>query len=169
MPKGVYPRPTAKDRFWRKVDKEGPTHPILKTHCWIWTGARIESNYGIFTDDSKNSTLVHRYSFELHKEKIPIGMCICHHCDNPPCVNPSHLFIGTRKDNNKDRDNKNRQVVRKGEQFTHAKLNNQIVQEIRSRYSPGCLKNGANAMSREYGVSTTLIKYVIRKKIWKHI
>jgi len=75
--------------------------------CWEFTGARKHNGHGYFWDGSK-LILAHRYSYEQHFGPIPEGLCILHKCDNPPCVNPEHLFVGTKSDNIKDRDKKGR-------------------------------------------------------------
>lgn len=90
------------ERFWEKVDKSG--------ECWIWIGARNPSGYGKIKsgDTTKDS---HRASWEINYGEIPEGMCVCHVCDNPPCVNPGHLFLGTYGDNMRDMYSKGRKPL----------------------------------------------------------
>lgn len=91
------------EKFWEKVKKT--------PGCWLWTGARTGRGYGAlyFQEGGKRwHKTAHRLSWEYARGAIPNGLFICHHCDNPLCVNPAHLFVGTVQDNNRDRDNKGR-------------------------------------------------------------
>lgn len=132
MPKGSFARPSQEQRFWLKVNKDGPIHPVLNTRCWEWTGATLKcknGNYGLITANGRGGYLAHRLSYEIHFGAIKAGLNVCHHCDNPSCVNPTHLFLGDNAANAADRDAKGRQVVRRGEEFTHAKLTEDMVRE----------------------------------------
>lgn len=123
---------TLRERFDRKFEKRGPDE------CWPWTGAREKSGYGrIHVSSYRSPGWAHRVSYELAVGVIPEGMEVCHTCDNPSCVNPAHLFVGTTKDNALDK-------VAKGRNFnpsdfrTHCKSGHPLVQGPRQRYCPLC-------------------------------
>lgn len=117
-------KPTIEDRFWDKVDKNGPIpkHRPELGPCWLWMGSKQPSGYGIMKINSKK-VRVHRLAWQLTHGSIPDGLWVLHHCDNPLCVNHNHLFLGDHLDNIKDKVAKNRQA--KGAELTaKARLHN---------------------------------------------
>jgi hypothetical protein len=142
------------ENFWERVHKT-PT-------CWLWTkGTR--RGYGQLMIQ-KRTVMAHRTAWELTHGVIPDGMALCHHCDVPLCCNPAHLFVGTRGDNNRDRDRKGR--VAKGEQKPRqAKLTDAKVREIRARAALVSRRQ----LARVYGVSASVIGEVINGTAWKHV
>jgi len=128
MPIGVYPRKSLEERFWAKVDKHGPNG------CWNWTAGEDGCGYGRIKVNGKMA-YAHRVSWELTNGPIPEGMQVLHHCDNPSCVNPAHLFLGTVADNSRDMVSKERQA--RGEAHSQAKLTEQEVYEIRALLKAG--------------------------------
>lgn len=138
------------ERFWALADKSG--------ECWIWQAARMNSGYGIFKDNSRVSNGAHRFSYTLVKGPIPEGLVVCHTCDNKLCVNPDHLFVGTKKENSEDMVRKGRYPVR-----PHWKLNYEIAQEIKRRKASG---EKSIPLAKEYGVSRELVDMIARGGAW---
>ncbi len=109
--------------------------------------------------------LAHRFSWELHNGPIPKGFCVLHRCDNPPCVRPDHLFLGTHLENIRDMVKKNRGYDRHGEKNPRAKLTERKVIEIRRRYELG---ETQESLGREYGFVQAYISQIVLRKIWKN-
>lgn len=95
------PRP-AEERFWSKVSKSDG--------CWTWTGHSNARGYGQVSDDARRLQYAHRFSWALHHGPIPDGLLVMHVCDNPPCVRPDHLTLGTHEDNMRDMVSKGRSL-----------------------------------------------------------
>lgn len=154
------PRKTVEERFraigWTTTDKG----------CWEWNGARNPRGYGQLSAGPRDSEgkswplYAPRVSWELENGPIPDGMVACHKCDNPPCVNPGHLFLGTRADNNADMAAKRR--TRNGERRPQHKLTDAQVRQIRVRYEAGGVSQ--RALADEYGVSQAAISLVVHSK-----
>lgn len=148
------------------------------TGCWLWEAGCNRRGYG----QLKGYGLAHRFSWELFRGHIPHGLCVCHHCDTPPCVNPSHLFVGTHADNARDRERKGRSnpqsgemhwttrdpaSAARGEKIAQSKLLEDQVSDIRQRLASKSAQQ--KDLAAEYGVSKSLICMIARRKVWAHI
>jgi hypothetical protein len=155
-------------RFWSKVKKL----PEAEGGCWVWTGGNREGDYGAFgiMEGGKCKQVVaSRYSWELHTgQRPPSDLFVCHICDNPPCVNPNHLFLGTTQDNTADRDQKGRGQRPKGELNAMALVTEDDVRRIRELYASGIPPRQINKMY-EGVIGRTGIRLIIDRKTWKHI
>ena len=152
---------TLEQRFWAKVDSGNA--------CWEWTAGKIKG-YGQIQVNGKQK-LAHRISWELHNGPIPKNLCVCHHCDNPGCVNPDHLFLGTQKDNMRDKLKKARQVKeqpkQRGEKHHNVKLAEEQVRVIKRLYgAPGISQR---RLADIFGVSQVQIGRIVRGKTWAHL
>jgi Pectobacterium phage endonuclease len=145
-------------RFWRFVQKTET--------CWLWTGGKHQFGYGAFARKRGHLVGAHCYSWELHFGPIPAGMFVLHNCpggnDNPACVNPAHLWLGTQKDNVADCAAKGR---RRG--GTPARLTADQVRDIRARYAAGGVMQWE--LAAEFAVSRSLIGLIILRKNWRHV
>src|SRR3972149_5049294 len=128
-------------RFWAKV-RIGRS-----TECWPWLASTSRKGYGAFGATSKNIRRAHILSYELNNGPVPNGLCVLHRCDNPSCVNPKHLFLGTPADNSADMVSKGRQ--QRGSNHKSALLNEQSVLDMRKRIH----SVGVDELAKLYGVS----------------
>ena len=153
-------RPFA-DRFWEKVDRRGPDE------CWPWTAAANKKGYGLIGRGRRGQGNVrsNRATWELTRGPIPDGMLVCHKCDNPSCCNPSHLFLGTPRDNHEDKVEKGNQV--RGVEVGNAKLTREDVLEIRRLYATG--NYYYRELAETFGVSQSQIGRIVRFQRWKHL
>jgi len=148
---------TVEQRFWSRVNKNGPMHPVLKTRCWLWTGCTSAEGYGIVNTGDGNAT-AQRMSWFLTYGKWPKYLA-CHHCDNPPCVRPDHLFDGPHRANTDDMLAKGRFPI--GERHWFAKLTDKEVEEMREKRSNGTLHR---VLAAEYGVTRGTVSRIISGK-----
>lgn len=160
------------DRLWARVDKSGPAHPYRPDlgPCWIWMGTRSAEGYGALKAYGKDKRLIraHRLSFYLAHGRWP-NPCALHSCDNPPCVNPAHLFEGTNLDNVRDSIAKHRHISQRshvGEDNARSKLSVGDVRAIREARTRGVSQR---VLAEQYGVSATAIRLVERRRSWRHV
>lgn len=158
MAKSKRPEVIAK-RFWSKVDKRGTDE------CWPWVAVTGTGGYGHFSIQGRMAR-AHRQAFILTNGPIPDGLDCCHKCDNPPCCNPAHLFIGTTSENLNDCVAKGRYNRPNGERCHLAKLTAGKVRTIRKLFAGGTKRA---TIARRFGVTWESIDAVVKRKSWKHI
>lgn len=149
------------ERFWSRIHKGDG--------CWEWTWSKDNKGYGMMGMPSRNAVKVHRISWAIHYGQIPEGLCVLHHCDNPPCVRPDHLFVGTNLDNIINKMEKGRAALPmiRGEGHGLAKLNAEQVLQIRELYATG--KFSYREVGERFGVFLTNIRSIVKRESWKHI
>jgi len=196
----LWRHPLLPARFWAKVNPFAPLPPHCPElgACWVWTGHCIRGGYGRISrsDQVIRMALAHRVSYAALVAPIPEGLHVLHHCDNPPCVRPSHLFTGTHTDNMVDCARKGRNNPPRGERhwsITHperrprgerhgsilhperlargerhgsAKLTAADVLEIRRLARKGVTKA---VLARQFGVGQTTVGKIIRRELWRHV
>lgn len=180
---------TIEKRFWKKVEKN-------RNGCWLWMGAKTHCGYGLIGGGpGKPLVRVHRLSWELLNGPIESRLCVLHKCDNPACVNPKHLFLGTQKDNALDRETKHRgnhpsgeahwvklhpeRMARgehhwrrrvklwEGERNPRGRLRAEDVLTIREKYATGTIEQ--KELAKEYGLDPSSIWAIVRRKTWIRI
>lgn len=144
-------------RFWSKVDRKSDPDA-----CWEWKAAKFDKGHGAFSLKHHNLR-ANRVAWGLTFGTIPDGLNALHKCDNPPCCNPNHLFLGTKLENNRDRHNKGRSA--KGEKIGTHKLTQGQVIEIRRLFSLG--NTTKVALGKQFGVSDVQIGFIVRGKSWR--
>lgn len=148
-------------RFWTKVDKS--PHP---KGCWVWTASKTEAGYGQFSLPPGTVVIAHRVSYFLANGKLPSKGFACHTCDNPACVNPSHLFDSDNQGNVRDMVAKGRGAIPKGEKSPNSKLTAAQVLEIRSIYPA---QGSSREIGLRYGVAGRTIRDIAARIQWKHL
>lgn len=167
----VSPAPTLSVKvFWDKVDKSG--------ECWLWMGSRYLANRGGHGRAQINGRVcgAHRLSWELTYGQIPNGLWVLHKCGNAPCVRPDHLYLGTVAENNADTKRMGRmwtgdrhwsklkpELIVRGEKHGRAKLTLEKAREIRASFSSG---SSTKELAAKYGISTSLVRSVVRGETW---
>jgi hypothetical protein len=170
----THPRQREKlpDRFWSKVDVHG------NDECWPWTASlmqptrRSPGGYGRFGVAGVNAAGyvgAHRVAYMLAYGEVPDDLAVCHSCDNLRCCNPAHLWVGTKIDNNADRDRKGRysrapNTTFQGQHNGSARLTEHDVRRLRRRY-----RAFLTELARQYEVSDATIQLLLERKTWKHV
>lgn len=147
-------------RLWKYIKKLGPDQ------CWEWQRGTNPLGYG-WTSYDGTTNLVHRQIWKMVKGPIPNGLCVLHRCDNPPCCNPKHLWLGTRTDNNTDKALKGRVVAHKGEKHARSRYTEKQVREMRKLYASG-LYTYEN-LADKFGGYHGNIAGIVRRTSWKHV
>jgi DNA-binding XRE family transcriptional regulator len=152
-------------RFWKLVNKDGPIMPGMDTPCWIWTAGKTRG-YGQIRGDEGKTVYAHRAAWFLEHGEWPPRL-LCHHCDNPPCVRPDHLFCGTHADNWHDAMAKGRNphgVSHSGENAPHRILDWKRVREIRHTLKQGHYQR---EVADRFGVSRSTVAAIYHGRIWR--
>lgn len=154
-------------RFWSKVNKGDPTA------CWEWNAYKDPNGYGRFKLSS-GVILAHRFSFQIHNGTPPTDACVLHRCDNPKCVNPAHLMLGTQADNLRDMREKGRAASTEktrhvGVAHAMAKLSEDDVRLIRSSYVAGSHEHGQRQLAKRFGVNQVTVLRILQRKTWQHV
>lgn len=167
--------------FWSKVNKDGSTMSHMDSPCWEWTASKTGRGYGHF-GITRKLFLAHRVAWTIANGPIPLGLLACHHCDNPSCVNPAHLFLGTNLDNCQDKERKGRgnpargdtngshtkpERRPRGEVHGKSKLSDAKVIQIRVAYAAGGVT--LRQLSSQFGVHFSAIGRIIRREMWQHV
>jgi hypothetical protein len=142
--------------FHSRIDSRGPDE------CWPWIGRSTTNDYGSFNFD-RRQWQAHRLAYALAKGPIPPGMFVCHRCDNRPCCNPAHLFLGSPLDNMQDMAAKGRKVVKK---VSKPNLGAARVREIRQRLAAG---ERSVDLAKEFGVGPIAIGDIKTRRTWRNV
>lgn len=151
------PTPTT-DRFWEKVAKG--------KDCWLWTGAHTAAGYGVMFSGGRME-LAHRLGWTIAHGTVPPRMYVLHRCDNPQCVRPDHLFLGTPRDNTLDMVAKGRHGTLRGERHQAAKITEAQAAEIKDRV----LRKGERQVDicREMGLRQSMVSAIVNGRNWRHV
>lgn len=153
----------------RKVHHDATNDERLRFHgwtvtesgCWEWGGRRDDKGYGVLATKKNKQAFAHRIAFDTWIEGVNPDLSVCHSCDNPPCINPSHLWQGTEGDNKDD-------MARKGRGNT-VRLTPPVVQELRRKYPVPLARGLVPKLARQYGISESAMRAVLNRKTWKNV
>lgn len=151
-----------KERLRQKFEEK----VIRKEGCWDWKGCAHKSGYLPFNGMDNKWDMAHRISYFIHYGEIPSNLWVLHHCDNPRCTNPKHLYLGTPKKNSEDREKRERRPLRKGEASHLARLTEEKVRKIKKMLQ---LKIPMSEIARQFKCSSGAIHAIKDKRSWKHV
>lgn len=150
---------TPAQRFWQKIERHGPEE------CWPWTGSTMNGGHGeFFVSPDRGRIPAHVFALELAGKSATAGQEGCHHCDNPPCCNPAHLYFGTRQQNIDDMWARGR--GRRGSRHPFARLTEDKVKDLRVRFAEG---ESNTVLAQEYGICSGMVSNIVNGKAWKHV
>ena len=164
---GIKPRHPF-ERFWSKVRKAGRPE-----ECLEWAGARLPEGYGFIYagplyDEPVRWIRAHRLSWEMHNGKVPEGLSVLHHCDNPPCVNPAHLYVGTQLENVRDR-----AVRRRGKEHRQNGTGNDNVKlteaDVRAIVAMTDAGKSQTVVAAMFGLTQPYVSKLARRQYWQHL
>jgi hypothetical protein len=135
--------------------------------CHYWTGASSKFGYGKLSNGKNSWVFAHRFAYEQKHGEIPEDKFVLHHCDNPACVNAEHLYIGSKKDNAIDRENRNRGNHASGVGHGRSKLSTSQVRDIRDEFDTG--KYSFRQLGRIYGVDGKSIADIVNRLNWQYV
>lgn len=161
--------PTLAARLETKLDKSGGPES-----CWPFQGKCQNGGYGVIWSGGAGGKTyyAHRVAWKIHNGRDPGQLAVCHRCDNPPCCNPAHLFLGSIADNVADMIGKGRAKITthrgqpRGEQVGGSKLTAGDVAQIRERAAAG---EGSGTLGKVYGVDSSTVRQIVRREIWRHV
>lgn len=155
-----------RERFWEKVNKQGPVGPYVDTPCWCWTAATNSRGYGLIGVKASRPGAAHRVCWELTHGPIPKGLHVLHRCHNRQCVNPSHLYLGTHAQNMRDRSLADRVNAPQGSAHPHSRLTEKQALEILSLRQQGATYR---ELADKCGVSRRTVSGIIDGRSWCHL
>lgn len=160
-----------KEEFIYKIQKRliEKSKLNVETQCIEWTGFKDKNGYGelcIIKNGIERFWKAHRASWLVHNGDIPNNMLVCHYCDNPSCIRIEHLFLGTHKDNMKDKMQKGRHRTHKGSECKRSKLNEIQAMEILNLKNSGI---SSHELCKKYNIKASTIRSIWQRRTWKHI
>jgi hypothetical protein len=138
---------------------------VTASGCWEWDGFRMDNGYGQMAVGANKKMLATRAAYRAWVGELPDDMAVCHRCDNPPCINPKHFFLGTKADNNADMASKLR--VANGERSGRHKLSDAEVEQIRRDYAAG--GEGQQSIADRFGVTISTVSVIVNYKSRKSL